>query len=53
MKKSVKLENLNEKFISEDLVLQYFKGVDEEDIARLLKTGNRKKWNIFKMKQNL
>ena len=28
-------------------------GVDEEDIGRLYKTGNRKKWNIFKMKQNL
>ena len=38
MKKPVKLENLNEKFISEDLVLQYFKGVDEEDIDAILKT---------------
>ena len=38
MKKPVKLENLNEKFISEDLVLQYFKGVDEEDISAILKT---------------
>ena len=28
-------------------------GVGEEDIARLYKTGNRKKWNVFKMKQNL
>ena len=38
MKKPVKLENLNEKFISEDLVLQYFKGVDEEDISAILTT---------------
>ena len=38
MKKPVKLENLNEKFISEDLVLQYFKGVDEEDINAILTT---------------
>ena len=38
MKKPVKLENLNEKFISEDLVLQYFKGVDEEDISAILAT---------------
>ena len=38
MKKPVKLENINEKFISEDLVLQYFKGVDEEDISAILTT---------------
>ena len=38
MKKPVKLENLYEKLISEDLVLQYFKGVDEEDISAILTT---------------
>ena len=38
MKKPVTLENLNEKINSENLVLQYFKGVDEEDIDAILKT---------------
>ena len=28
-------------------------GVNEEDIGRLYKTGNRKKWNVFKLKKNL
>ena len=27
--------------------------VDEEDIGRLLKSKNREKWNVFKMKRNL
>ena len=38
MKKPVTFENLNEKFNSEDLVLRYFKGVDEEDITSILAT---------------
>lgn len=38
MKKPVTLENLNEKINSEDLVLQYFKGVDEKNIDAILKT---------------
>ena len=38
MKKPVTLENLNEKINSEDLVLQYFKGVDEKNIGAILKT---------------
>ena len=38
MKKPVTLENLNEKINSENLVIQYFKGVDEEDIDAILKT---------------
>ena len=38
MKKPVTLENLNEKINSEDLVLQYFKGVDKEDINAILTT---------------
>ena len=38
MKKPVTFENLNEKFNSEDLVLRYFKGVDEEDITAILAT---------------
>ena len=38
MKKPVTSENLNEKINSENLVLQYFKGVDEEDIDAILKT---------------
>ena len=38
MKKPVTLENLNQKINSEDLVLQYFKGVDKEDINAILTT---------------
>ena len=38
MKNPVKLENLNLKINSEDLVIQYFKGVDEEDINAILTT---------------
>ena len=38
MKKPVKLENLNQKINSEDLVIQYFKGVDKEDINAILTT---------------
>ncbi len=38
MKNPVKLENLNQKINSEDLVIQYFKGVDKEDINAILTT---------------
>ena len=38
MKNPVKLENLNQKINSEDLVIQYFKGVDKEDISAILTT---------------
>ena len=38
MKKKNKLENINQKINSEDLVLQYFKGVDKEDINAILTT---------------
>ena len=38
MKKPVTLENLNEKINPKDLVLQYFKGVDKEDIDAILTT---------------
>ena len=38
MKNPVKLENLNQKINSEDLVIQYFKGVDKEDINTILTT---------------
>ena len=38
MKKPIKLENINQKINSEDLVLRYFKGVDKEDINAILTT---------------
>ena len=38
MKKPIKLKNLNQKINSGDLVLQYFKGVDKEDINTILTT---------------